>query len=157
MNFFNELKRRASGQPTVRYPNPPEPTALKEALDAGQRLKRAENYPAALEALTSAMRLAVSAGDAGLMTIVALNQAEVYCGLKRFDEAATLLERTLQTAQETRQRVQMAYVLIGQGTLAQKQDDWKLAQSRYEQALEIARTAAAVLATFCGQTKLGEP
>jgi len=27
----------------------------------------------------------------------------------------------------------------------------------YEQALEIARTAAAVMATFCGQTKLGEP
>ncbi|MEP6986840.1 MAG: tetratricopeptide repeat protein, partial [Chloroflexota bacterium] len=139
MNFFNEFKRRTSSQPTVRYPNRPEPTALKEALDAGQRLKRAENYSGALEALTSAMQIAISAGDATSMTIVALNQAEVYCGLKRFDEAATLLERTFQTAQETRQRVQMAYILIGQGTLAQKQDDWKVAQSRYEQALEIAR------------------
>ena len=83
MNFFNELKRRASGQPPARYPNRPEPNALKEALDAGQRLKRAENYPGALEALTSAMQLAISSGDASSMTIIALNQAEVYCGLKR--------------------------------------------------------------------------
>src|SRR6185436_19822231 len=76
MNFFNELKRRASGQPPVRYPNRPEPNALKEALDAGQRLKRAENYPGALEALTSAMQLAISSGDASSMTIIALNQAD---------------------------------------------------------------------------------
>ncbi len=139
MNFFNELKRRASGQPPARYPNRPEINAFKEALDAGQRLKRVENYPAALEALTSAMQLAISSGDASSMAIVALNQAEVYASLKRFEEASALLEKTFQTAQETRQRVQMAYILIGQGTLAQKQADWKTAQSRYEQALEIAR------------------
>lgn len=73
MNFFNEFKRRTGGQPPVRYPNRPEPSALKEALEAGQRLKRAENYPAALEALTSAMQLAISAGDSTSMTVVALN------------------------------------------------------------------------------------
>src|SRR5689334_18265511 len=139
MNFFDELKRRASGQPPARYPNRPEPNALKEALEVRQRFKRAENYLSALEPLTSAMQLAISSGDASSMTIVALNQAEVYSSLKRFDEATALLERVFMTAQETRQRVQMAYILIGQGTLAQKQDDWKTAQSRYEQALEIAR------------------
>lgn len=139
MNFFNELKRRAAGQPPTRYPNRPEPNGLKDALDAGQRLKRAENYPAALEAFTSAMQLAVSSGDASSMAIVALNQAEVYSYLQRYDEAATLLERTFQTAQETRQRVQMAYILIGQGTLAQKQDNWKMAQTRYDNAVEMAR------------------
>ena len=88
MNFFNELKRRAAGQPPTRYPNRPEPNALKDALDAGQRLKRAENYPAALEAFTSAMKMAVSSGDASSMAIVALNQAEVYSYMKRYDEAA---------------------------------------------------------------------
>jgi len=140
MNFFDDLKRRAGGQPPTRYPNRPEPNALKDALDAGQRLKRAENYPAALEAFTSAMQLAVSSGDAGSMAIVALNQAEICADLKRYDEATALLDRTFQTAQETRQRIQMAYILIAQGTLAQKQDDWKLAQTRYDHAVETARS-----------------
>ncbi|MBI1281225.1 MAG: tetratricopeptide repeat protein [Anaerolineaceae bacterium] len=140
MDFFNELKRRAAGHPPTRYPNRPEPNALKDALDAGQRLKRAENYAAAIEALTSAMQLAVSSGDASSMAIVALNQAEIYGYLHRYDEATALLERTFQTAQETRQRIQMAYILIGQGTLAQKQDDWKLAQTKYDSAVEMART-----------------
>ncbi len=144
MNFFDDLKRRAGGQPPPRYPNRPEPNALKDALDAGQRLKRAENYPAALEALNSAMQLATSSGDATSMTIIALNQAEIYGDTRRFDEAITLLDHTFQTAQETRQRVQMAYVLIGQGTLAQKQDDWKTAQARYERALEMARSVRSV-------------
>jgi tetratricopeptide (TPR) repeat protein len=33
----------------------------------------------------------------------------------------------------------MDYILIGQGTVAQKQDDWKLAQTRYDHAVEMAR------------------
>lgn len=140
MNLFNELKRRAVGQPTVRYPNRPEPNALKEAIDAGQRLKRAENYPAALEAFTSAMQMATSGGDATSMAVIALAQAEILANQKRFEEATTLIESTMRTAQETRQRVQIAYILIGEGNLSQKQSDWKLAQSRYEQALDMART-----------------
>ncbi len=141
MNFFDELKRRAAGQPPARYPNRPETNTLRETVDAGQRLKRAENYPAALEALSSAMQLAISSGDANSMAVVALNQAEVYCGLKRFEEAESLLKGILQTAQETRQRGQTAYILIGQGIVAQKQDDWKSAQVHFEHALEVARSA----------------
>lgn len=140
MHLFNELKRRAVGQPTVRYPNRPEPNALKEAIDAGQRLKRAENYPAALDAFTSAMQMATSGGDATSMAVIALAQAEILANQKRFDEATTVIDNTMRTAQETRQRVQIAYILIGQGNLSQKQSDWKLAQSYYEQALDMART-----------------
>ncbi|MCA0455927.1 MAG: hypothetical protein LCI00_18265 [Chloroflexi bacterium] len=144
MNFFDELKRRAAGQPPARYPNRPETTSLREALEAAQRLKRAESYQAALEALGSARQLANSSGDANSMAVVALNLADVYGRLQRFDDANTILNEILQTAQETRQRGQIAYILMAQGTLAQRQGDWKTAQTQYERALEVARSARSV-------------
>ncbi len=144
MNFFDELKRRAAGQPPARYPNRPETTSLREALDAGQRLKRAENYTGSLEALSAAKQMANSSGDANSMAVVALNLADVYSHLKRFDDAETTLSNILQTAQETRQRGQIAYILIAQGTLAQRRGDWKTAQTQYERALDVARSARSI-------------
>ncbi len=145
MNIVEEIKRQMgikttpSHSPSVR----PEISALRESLEAGQRAKRAENYPVALEALNHASRLAIAAGDTNALSIAALNLADVYIAQKRWAEADDLLQKTYQTAKESRQRPQMAYILCEQGVLAEAQNDWANAQKYYEQALETARTSRA--------------
>lgn len=139
MNLFDQLKRRWGGRTQIVHDKRPELDALRQALDAGQRAKRAENYPLALEALQHAMRLAVTAGDTTAIAVIALNQAEVYICQQRWETAAVLLDEMLTKAQENRQRPQMAYLLNALGMLAQAQADWPEAARRYEQALEMAR------------------
>lgn len=143
MNFFDELKRRASGQRPVRYPNLPEPNKLREAIDAGQRLKRSDQYSAALEALAGARQMAMSSGDANSLVVIALNMADIYSQMNRLDEAESTLTSILQTAQETRQRGQIAHIMIAQGRLAQQRNDWKNAQLQFERALDVARSGRA--------------
>lgn len=143
MNFVDEVKRMMGFTPPQRQPNRPESSSLREAVDAGQRLKRAENYDEAQHAFESAMQLASSSGDSNAMAVIALNHAEVYIAQGRYDEAETLLKQAHKTAQESRQRHHMAYMLIGLGRLAQHQNDWKTAQSTYEQAREMAQQARA--------------
>src|SRR5262249_8539109 len=99
MNILEQIKRQMgissppSNSPSVR----PEVSALRDALDAGQRAKRSEDYPLALEALNQAMRLAISAGDTNALAITALNQADVYIAQKRWLEAESLLQKTYET------------------------------------------------------------
>jgi tetratricopeptide (TPR) repeat protein len=142
MNFFQQFKQRINKNPT-HHPGP-ETNALREALDAGQRAKRSEDYPRALTALETAMSLAHKAHDSMAVAVIALNQAEVYIRQKRWTDANTLLEKTYQNAQETGQKTQMAYLLNGQGMLAQAQGQWNEAQEYYEQALDTARSTNAV-------------
>lgn len=142
MNFVDEVKRLIGLTPP-RYPNRPEISALREAVDNGQRLKRAENYDEALQAFEAAVQLATSSGDSNALAVIAFNQAEVYLAQQRYDEAETLLKQAHKTAHESRQRHHMAYMLIGLGMLAQRKNDWKTAQSSYEQAREIAQQARA--------------
>ena len=49
MNILEQFKQWR-GQKSTAHPNP-ETSTLRQALDAGQRAKRAEDYPRALEAL----------------------------------------------------------------------------------------------------------
>src|SRR5690606_18832104 len=91
MNFFQQFKQRINKNPT-HHPGP-ETNALREALDAGQRAKRSEDYPRALTALETAMSLAHKAHDSMAVAVIALNQAEVYIRQKRWTDANTLLEK----------------------------------------------------------------
>ncbi|MBL8155495.1 MAG: tetratricopeptide repeat protein, partial [Anaerolineae bacterium] len=140
MKLLDDFKQRLGLEPPPRQPNRPDTLALREAIDAGQRQKRAENYPEALESLGRAVDLALANGDSTALAVAALNQVEVLMQLGREVEAEAILSRTYATAQETRQKGQLAYTLIAMGRLAQHQNDWKSAQQHYEQALDIAHT-----------------
>jgi tetratricopeptide (TPR) repeat protein len=143
MKLLDNFKQRFGLEPPPRHPNRPDTQALREAIDAGQRQKRAENYPEALESLGRAVDLALAIGDSAAMAVAALNQAEVLMHMDREVEAEAILSRTYTTAQETRQKGQLAYTLIAMGRLAQHKQDWKSAQQHYEQALDIAHTGHA--------------
>ncbi|MBZ0279301.1 MAG: tetratricopeptide repeat protein [Anaerolineae bacterium] len=143
MNILDQLKQFFGIRTVQIIPPRPEMTALREAVDAGQRAKRAEDYPRALEALGRAMQLAVTSGDTTAIAVIALNQAEVYMGQARWEDARELLENTYQAAQTARQRTQMAYMLNTLGALAQAQGEWDDAQKYYEDALDMARTTRA--------------
>ncbi|MEO8606636.1 MAG: tetratricopeptide repeat protein [Chloroflexota bacterium] len=137
MNILEQFKQ-LTGQKSPGHPNP-ETNALRETLDAGQRAKRDEDYPRALETLQAAMNLAHTAQDSTAVAVIALNQADVYIRQKQWSEADQLLQKTYQNAKETNQKTQMAYLLSAMGTLAQAQGDWESAADNYEQALDIAR------------------
>ncbi|MEZ4671747.1 MAG: hypothetical protein R3E39_27910 [Anaerolineae bacterium] len=141
MNVVDEVKRIMGLTPPPRYPNRPETSSLRETVDIGQRLKRSEQYGDALKAFESAMQQAISVGDSNAMAVIALHQAEVHMAQEHFDEAEAILKRSYQTAQESRQRSHMAYMLVGMGRLAQCCGEWKSAQTHYEQARETARQA----------------
>jgi tetratricopeptide (TPR) repeat protein len=143
MKLLDTFKQRLGLEPPPRYPNRPDTQALREAIDAGQRQKRAENYLEALESLGRAVDLALANGDSAAMAVAALNQAEVLMHLGREAEAEAILNRTYATAQDTRQKGQLAYTLIAMGRLAQHRNDWKAAQQHYQQALDIAHTGHA--------------
>ncbi len=144
MQFLNELKQRFTSQPPPRSPNRPDGSALNQALEAGLRFKRAEQYADAQENLNEAKQLAIASGNTGALFIAALGQAEVYMGQERLAEAEELLEQTRRTAQESRQKAYLSYLLSALGTLAQKRGDWPTAQTHYQQALETARSVHAV-------------
>lgn len=143
MKLIDQLKQVAGLGGVAIVSARPELTALRQALDAGQRAKRAEDYPAALAEVGRAMHLAISAGDTTAIAVIALNQAEVYIEMGRYDDARELLQSTYQGAQSARQRTQIAYMLNGLGWLAQRQGQWEAAQKYYEEALEVARSTRA--------------
>lgn len=142
MNILEQLKQW-TGQKSAGHPNP-ETNALRETLDAGQRAKRAEDYPRALETLQTAMNMAHTAQDSTAIAVIALNQADVYIRQKQWQEADQLLQKTYRNAKETNQKTQMAYLLSALGTLAQAQGDWAGAAHHYEEALETARMGHAL-------------
>jgi tetratricopeptide (TPR) repeat protein len=142
MNFLNRIKRQLNRN-SAYHPGP-ETSALRDALDSGQRAKRAEDYPRALEALQSAMSLAHTAHDSTAVAVIALNQAEVFIRQRQWDKADDILQKSYKNAHEMGQKTQMAYLLNGQGMLAQAKGDWTSAQQHYEQALETAKAAGAV-------------
>ena len=142
MKFFNQIRQQINKSPG-HHPAP-ENDALREALETGQRAKRAEEYPQALEALQSAMNLAHTAPNSTAIAVIALNQAEVYIQQKAWSKADQLLQKTVQNAREIDQKTQMAYLLSTQGRLAQAQGNWEKAQSLYEEALETAQSANAM-------------
>lgn len=143
MNILDQIKQFFGIRSVQIIPPRPELTALRAAIDEGQRAKRSEDYPRALEALGRAMQLAISSGDTTAIAVTALNQAEVYMGQERWEDARELLENTYQAAQSARQRTQMAYMLNTLGALSQAQGEWDDAQKYYEDALDIARTTRA--------------
>ncbi|MBZ0287973.1 MAG: hypothetical protein K8I30_10190, partial [Anaerolineae bacterium] len=78
-----EQFRQLTKQQSTGHPNP-ETNALRETLDAGQRAKRAEDYPRALETLQTAMNMAHTAHDSTAIAVIALNQADVYIRQKQW-------------------------------------------------------------------------
>jgi tetratricopeptide (TPR) repeat protein len=122
----------------------PRVNAVREALETGQRAKRAEDYPRAMEALNRAMRLVEDQHDLMGMSVVALQKAEVLIYQKKWEEAETLLMTIQQRAQNSNQRGHTAYTFTALGTLAQAQGDWATARQQYEQALHVARTVGAL-------------
>ncbi len=143
MKFIDQVKQALGLRGAAVVSTKPELAALREALDAGQRAKRAEAFPAALAELGRAMHLAIRLGDTTAIAVIALSQAEIYTETGRYDDARELLESTYQGAQSARQRTQMAYMLNGLGWLAQRQEQWDEAQKYYEDALEMARSTRA--------------
>jgi tetratricopeptide (TPR) repeat protein len=142
MNILEQFKQWR-GQKSSAHPNL-ETNMLRQALDAGQRAKRAEDYPRALEALETAMSVAHTAHDSTAVAVIALNQAEVYIQLEQWSDAENVLQKTYENAKATSQKTQVAYLLSALGWLAQSQNDWAGAARYYEEALDIAREGRAV-------------
>lgn len=152
MDWFERLKRR-----TIRHPAPtpgPDAAALHETLEVGLRAKRAEDYDAALEALRRAAGLAVT--DMTAQAIVTLNRAEVLIARGDASEAERLLNEAVDSARANDQRPHLAYLLCGQGELAQARGDWERARQRYESALDTARQTGAIGAEARAQGHLAE-
>jgi tetratricopeptide (TPR) repeat protein len=139
-NILDKFRRRGDSDDSM----PPQNSALREALEAGQRAKYAEDYPQALEAFHHALQLASNAGDTTAIAVITLHLSDVYAQMKRWPEADELLNYRYQTAREVGQRTQMAYLMNGIGMLAQSRGDWTKARESYEQALELARAGRAV-------------
>jgi tetratricopeptide (TPR) repeat protein len=144
MNWFDNLKQQLGLQAPARHPNQPTNTPLRERLEAGQRAKRAEDYGQALHLLGDALTHARNLGDITGIIIASLNIAEVHALQGHYAEAETIIAECRQTALESRQRGQIAYLLAELGQIAQKQEQWEQAQSRYEEALQIARVERVV-------------
>lgn len=152
MNWFDRFKRQPGRHPA---PNPsPDSSGLHEALEAGLRAKRAEDYDLALESLRRASSLAVT--DATALAVVTLNRAEVLTARGDDDEAQHLLETACDNARANNQRAHLAYLLCGLGALAQARGNWDLARQHYESALESARLAGAIGAEARAQGHLAE-
>lgn len=139
-NILDKFRRRGDSDDSM----PPQNSALREALETGQRAKYAEDYPQALEAFHHALQLASNTGDTTAIAVITLHLADVYEQMKRWPEADELLTYRYQTAREVGQRTQMAYLMNGIGMLAQARGDWAKARESYEQALELARAGRAV-------------
>jgi tetratricopeptide (TPR) repeat protein len=144
MNWFENLKQQLGLQPPARHPNQPTNTPLRTRLEAGQRAKRAEDYTQAQHLLGDALAQARSQGDMSGIIIASLNLAEIHTLQEQYKEADTILSECRQTALESRQRGQTAYLVAEMGQVAQKQGQWEQAQSRYDEALQLARSERVV-------------
>lgn len=113
-------------------------------LDEGQRAKRAENYPLALEHLNEAERLAELSDDPGSVALITLHRADTLIALEQWEEAEQILLRMRHHAQISSHRTQLAYALCSLGTLEQAQHNWDEARAYYEQALKVARVAGSM-------------
>ncbi len=144
MNLLEQMRNWLAIDPT---PAPrPRIDAVREALERGQRAKRAENYPQALDALEQAMQLVKENRDFTGMSAIALQRAEVLIHQQQWDEAGDVLAMIRQRAQVNNQKAQTAYALDMLGVLAQAQGNWEGARQYYEQALNVARAVGAISA-----------
>lgn len=112
----------------------PEKNPVHELLEAGQRAKRAEDFPTALEALSRAGQMAETKRDLTALAVITLHRAEIYIYQSNWSEAEQILLNLRHKAQNTGQRTQMAYTLDMLGVLAQAKGDWGEARAYFEQA-----------------------
>jgi len=154
MNLLEQL-RDLLGIDTTPAPTP-RADAVRAALEAGQRAKRAEDYPQALEAFNQALRLVEEKRDLMGMGVIALQKAEVLIYQKQWDEAEALLSTVRQRAQYSNHKAQTAYTLDMFGMLAQAQGDWARARQHYEQALNVSRSVGALGAEARALGHLGD-
>jgi len=136
MNVIDQILSWLGAQPTTPEKNP-----VHELLEAGQRAKRAEDFPTALEALSRAGQMAEMRRDLTALAVITLHQAEIFIYQARWSEAEQILLTLRHKAQNSGQRTQMAYTLDMLGTLAQAKGDWGEARAYFEQALKVARAA----------------
>lgn len=136
MNLIDQILDWLGVQPTSPEKNP-----VHELLEAGQRAKRADDFPTALEALQRAAQIAETKHDLTALAVITLQQAEIYICDAKWAEAEHLLLTLRHKAQNTGQRTQMAYTLDMLGVLAQAKGDWGEARAYFEQALKVARAA----------------
>lgn len=141
MNILDQVRNWLGIDPTPALS--PRVDAVREALERGQRAKRAEDYAQALDALNHAAQLVQEGRDLAGMSAVALQKAEVLILQQRWAEAGEILATVRQRAQISNQKAQTAYALDMLGVLAQAQHDWDGARQYYEQALKVARAVGA--------------
>jgi tetratricopeptide (TPR) repeat protein len=139
MNVIDQILNWLGAKPT-----PPEKNPAHELLEAGQRTKRAEDFPTALQALSRAAEMAELKHDLTALAVITLHQAEIYIYQTQWTEAEQLLLSLRHKAQSIGQRTQMAYTLDMLGTLAQAKSDWGEARAYFEQALKVARAAGSL-------------
>ncbi len=139
MNVIDQILNWLGMKPTTPEKNP-----VHELLEAGQRSKRAEDFPTALEALSRAGKMAETKHDLTALVVITLHQAEIFIYQAKWAEAEHLLLTLRHKAQNTGQRTQMAYTLDMLGTLAQAKGDWGEARAYFEQALKVGRTAGSL-------------
>jgi tetratricopeptide (TPR) repeat protein len=120
----------------------PESDALQQALEAGQRAFRAEDYPRALDSFRAAMSQLHKSADAVISAQVLLRLAETLISLGKADEALPILERAYESTGETSQLTQRAYYECALGQIARATGQNETAQAWWEKAMktgEIAR------------------
>lgn len=141
MRFWEQIKTLISTNDT---PSPPPAIQnLQNAVEAGQRAKRAEHFAEAIQAFDYASGLAQDIGDYTGRVVIAMHKAEALMGLREWESAEQVIQDAYESARERHKDAQVAYLLNGLGVLCQEQGDWTQARSYYEDALKLAREAHA--------------
>ncbi len=113
---------------------------LRDLLEQGRQLRRAEQYDEALYAYNQAGTLAEMVNQDSALTAIELHKVEILTRKGDWVEAEETLLRLESLAAEGHR----AYVKGALGVLAQSQDDWDGARQYYEDARELAQQTEAV-------------
>lgn len=112
---------------------------MQEAVERARLAKRNENYTAAWDALSEAIKMANENQDTHSVTILALHQTDLLIEQARYDEADQVLQQVKETAASVHQRGFSAYIQIMQGRLYMGQNQYDQARDELESARTIAQ------------------
>jgi tetratricopeptide (TPR) repeat protein len=158
MNFIRKILGRVRLSDGKATPPSADMQALQDALERGRAAKREGQYDRALDALDRAADLIEKIGEQGnaLYAIVGLSRAGMLAKLARWEAARQVLHDLKDDAEHKQDQVQLAYVEISLGILAQEQAEWAQAEAHYESALDLARAAESVGAEGRAQAHMAD-
>ncbi len=127
---------------------------LEAALNNARRHRRGGKYSEAFAALDQAQQILNHHIDDSLDIAIDLHRADIYTAQGDWQKAEALLD-TLQKAHGDRIK-HLAYIRIAQGSLAQARDEWEKAQTLFDEAVNLARSAGSLAAEGRAQGHLAD-